>query len=48
MFTDRDIRSEPKLIDFGLSVKYDAFSYKYEENINYIVNSKQELAHLSI
>lgn len=27
MFTDRDIRSEPKLIDFGLSVKYDAFSY---------------------
>ncbi|CAD8071495.1 unnamed protein product [Paramecium sonneborni] len=27
MFTDLDIRSEPKLIDFGLSVKYDAFSY---------------------
>ncbi|CAD8065616.1 unnamed protein product [Paramecium sonneborni] len=27
MFTDRDIRSEPKLIDFGLSVKYDSFSY---------------------
>ncbi|CAD8069403.1 unnamed protein product [Paramecium sonneborni] len=27
LFTDCDINSEPKLIDFGLSVKYDSFSY---------------------
>lgn len=33
MFSDRDIRSEPKLIDFGLAVKYDAFSYKYSIHI---------------
>ncbi|CAD8051705.1 unnamed protein product [Paramecium primaurelia] len=27
LFSECDINSEPKLIDFGLSVKYDAFSY---------------------
>jgi len=30
MFTEKDINSEPKLIDFGLANKYDVTHLKYK------------------